>query len=76
MTDYYLLGNGDLISKKKVEDALDLIRRVSNGCTIVQLSDSEVFTFGDKVDAIKLFKEKYDCTLLEAKSAIDFLREE
>lgn len=73
---YYMLNNGELVSKRKVDDALDLIDKVKKGFTIVNMSDEELFSNGNKFDAIKRFHEKYDVGLLEAKCAIEFLRGE
>lgn len=72
---YYKLSNGDMVSKRKVDDALNTIRSICGGASIVHLEDSEVMLYGDKIDAIRLFREKYDCSLMEAKASIDFLRE-
>lgn len=76
MNLYYKTANGEFVPKKKVDDALELIGQLAGGCSIVQLSDSEVISFGNKIDAISLFRQKYDCSLLEAKAAIEFLRAE
>lgn len=73
---YYKLNDGKLIPKRKVDDAMAIIRSVLNGASIVDLDDSQIMSYGDKVDAVLLFRDKYDCSLLEAKSAIDFLRGE
>lgn len=73
---YYKLGNGELIPKSKVDAAFALIEQLKEGCSIVNLSDIDVFTKGDKVDAIFRFRDKYDTLVAEAKAAIEFLREE
>lgn len=71
---YYKLTNGDLISKEKVDRARELLARLDNGHTLVNLSDEELFARGDKIEAIRRFWEKHDCSLMEAKTAIEFLR--
>ena len=62
--------------KHKVDAAFELIERLKEGCSIVNLSDIDVFTKGDKFDAILRFRDKYDTPIVEAKEAIEFLREE
>lgn len=73
---YYELSNGELVPKHKVDAAFALIERLKEGCSIVNLSDIDVFTKGDKFDAILRFRDKYDTPIVEAKEAIEFLREE
>lgn len=73
---YYKLGNGELIPKSKVDAAFALIELLKKGCSIVNLSDIDVFTKGDKLDAIIRFRNKYNIPINEAKEAIEFLREE
>ena len=73
---YYKLSNGELVPKHKVDAAFELIERLKEGCSIVNLSDIDVFTKGDKFDAILRFRDKYDTPIAEAKEAIEFLREE
>lgn len=73
---YYELSNGELVPKHKVDAAFELIERLKEGCSIVGLSDIDVFTKGDKLDAILRFRNKYDTPIAEAKEAIEFLREE
>lgn len=73
---YYKLSNGELVPKHKVDAAFELIERLKEGCSIVNLSDIDVFTKGDKFDAILRFRDKYDTSIVEAKEAIEFLREE
>ena len=73
---YYELSNGELMPKHEVDAAFELIERLKEGCSIVNLSDIDVFTKGDKFDAILRFRDKYDTPIVEAKEAIEFLREE
>ena len=73
---YYKLSNGELVPKSKVDTASALIERLKEGCSIVNLSDIDVFTKGDKCDAVFRFRDKYGTSILEAKEAIEFLREE
>ena len=71
---YMLLSNGELVSKRKVDDAIDLLAKLKGGVSLVQMTDMDLFTRGDKFEAIKRFHEKHDVSLLEAKAAIEFLR--
>ncbi len=73
---YYKLNNGELIPKSKVDAAFALIELLKKGCSIVNLSDIDVFTKGDKCDAVFRFRDKYGTSILEAKEVIEFLREE
>lgn len=73
---YYELSNGELVPKHKVDAAFELIERLREGCSIIGLSDINVFTKGDKLDAIIRFRNKYNIPINEAKEAIEFLREE
>ena len=45
---YYELNNGKLIPKHKIDAAFELIEQLKEGCSIVDLSDIDVFTKGDK----------------------------
>ncbi len=71
---YCLLSNGELVPKRKVDEAVELIAKMKDGVDIVELTDEELFAYGDKLDAIKRFRDKHDTSLLEANYAIDFLR--
>lgn len=73
---YYELSNGELVPKHKVDAAFELIEQLREGCSIIDLSDIDVFTKGDKLDAIIRFRNKYNISINEAKEAIEFLREE
>lgn len=74
---HYKLPDGKLISKRRVDDARELLNKViAGGCTLVDLSDSELFSNGDRVEAMLYFRDKYNTTALEAKSAIEHLRGE
>lgn len=76
MNTHYKLANGDIISKCRVDDAIELLNRLRDGFTVVELTDEELFCKGNKFDAIKRFHEKYNVGLMEAKCAIEFLRGE
>ena len=76
MNLYYKLNNGNVVPKSKVDDAIDLIGQLKGGYSVVEMSDIDLFTKGDLIDAIRRFRDKYDTLLVEAKAAIDFLREE
>lgn len=74
---HYKLLDGELISKSSVDAALALINKVMTaGCQLVNMTDSELFHSGDKIAAVKRFREKYDAHLLDAKCAIEYLRGE
>lgn len=73
---YCKLSNGNLVSKRHVDKAMELINSLRDGFVLVDIDDDELFSKGDKLDAIQRFREKYDTGLLEAKAAIEFLREE
>lgn len=73
---YYKLNNGELVPKSRIDAAFALIERLKEGCSIVNLSDIDVFTKGDKCDAVFRFRDKYGTSIVEAKEAIEFLREE
>lgn len=71
---YCQLSNGELVSKRSVENAIELVAKLKDGFAIVRLTDEELFTKGNAIDAVMRFREKYDTSLKEAKDAIDFLR--
>lgn len=71
---YCMLGNGELIPKRKVDETLNLLIKLSEGFSVVQLTDEELFQNGYTFDAVMRFREKYGTTVREAKDAIDFLR--
>jgi hypothetical protein len=73
---HYMLANGELVSKRKVDDALALLGKIAQGGAWVELSDEELFSKGDKFDAIVRFYKKHDTTLVEAKAAIEHMRGE
>ena len=70
----YKLSNRDMISKEKADMARELLARLDNGHTLVNLSEEELFSKGEKIEAIRRFREKHDCSLMEAKAAIEYLR--
>ena len=74
---HYKLPSGECISKRSVDNALALLNKVTaSGCQLVSLTDSELFSYGDKLTAIQRFREKYDAGILEAKQTIEYLRGE
>lgn len=74
---HYKLPDGELVSKSSVDAALALINKVMAAeCQLVNMTDSELFSSGDKIAAIRRFREKYDTHLLDAKYAIEHLRGE
>ena len=74
MHPHYRLANGDLISKKEVDKARAILARLENGAELVDLSDEELFSNGDEFEAVYRFWKKYDCTVMEARTAIKHLR--
>lgn len=72
---YYRLSNGELIPKRKVDWALDVLKKLADhGAILTDLTYEEILAKGDEFDAVKAFKEKHDCSVLEARNAIRFLR--
>ena len=71
---YCQLTNGTMIPKRKVDDALMLFESLKDGFVVREISDEELFTNGNKFDAIKRFHEKHNVGLAEAKAAIEYLR--
>ena len=73
---YCKLSNGNIVPKHKVDDAMELIASLKNGFAVVELSDEELFSNGNKIDAIRCFMNKHNTGLAEAKAAIEHLRGE
>ena len=71
---HYRLANGDMISKSRIDRARELLAQLENGYELVNLTDEELFSKGDKLDAVIRFREKHDCSLMEAKASIEHLR--
>lgn len=72
--EYYILNNNSFISKQKVDAAFEIVNNFRDGAIKTYLSDSEVFTNGDFVSAVKLFRNKYDTEIGDAAEAIKWLR--
>lgn len=73
---YYQLEDGELISKERVDSAIELLSRIKNANGIVNLTEEELFSKGDKFQAMRVFRNKHDCSVMEAKVAIEHLRGE
>jgi hypothetical protein len=75
---YYQLANGNMISKKRVDDAREIIAQLNDGYKLIVLNDSQLFssTNADEFEAVYRFYKKYDCSVMEARAAIKFLRGE
>ena len=73
---YYRLSDGEIISKERIDAAIDLLNRLKGAVSVAQLTDIDLFTKGDKIEAIRRFHLKHDIPLVEAKAAIEFLRDE
>ena len=73
---YCRLSNGKLVSKRRVDRAIELLARLSDGFEVFEISDSELFVKGDVVDATQRYHEKNNVSLIEAKKAIELLRNE
>ena len=76
MNKHYKLTSGELISKEKVDKARELIAKLDEGYELIDLTDEELFSKGDKFDAVIRFRDKYECTLVEANAAVKHLRGE
>jgi len=73
---YYKLASGELISKEQVDRAIELLSRLRTMSSFVDLTEEELFSQGDKIQAVRVFREKHGCTLVEAKASIEHLRGE
>jgi hypothetical protein len=71
-----VLYNGELISKARVDRAKELLARLDDAYRLENLTDEELFVKGDKIEATLYYKEKYGCSLWEAKTAIENIRNE
>lgn len=72
---YFALSNGELIPKRKVDWALDVLKKLTDhGAILTDLTYEELLSKGDELDAVQAFREKHDCSILEARNAIRFLR--
>ena len=76
MNLYCKLTNGNLVSKREIDKAIELIASLKDGFVVTEITDEELFANGSKLDAIRCFREKYDVGLAEAKAAIEHLRGE
>ena len=72
--EYYVLSDNSLLSKQKVDEAFEIVNSFRGGAIKIYMLDSEEFAYGDFVDAVKLFKDKYDTGLIDAVEAIRWLR--
>ena len=73
---YCQLANGTFVSKARVDRARELLDSLMDGFTVTELTDDELFTKGDKVEAIMRYRKKYNCGIAEAKATIERLRGE
>lgn len=73
---HYMFPDGEMVSKRTVDAALQLINKMAQGCVVVELDDEDLFSKGDKFEAIQRFYRKHNTTPLEAKAAIEHLRGE
>jgi len=73
---YCRLPNGELISKRNVDNAIEVLSKIQNGFEVFEISDSELFLKGNFVEAVRRYHEKNGVSLTEAKEAIDILRNE
>lgn len=73
--EYYILSDNSLLSKQRVDKAFEIVNSFRSGAIKTYLSDGEVFAKGDFVDAVKLFRDKYDTMLGDASEAIRWLRD-
>lgn len=70
---YYRLSDGEIISKERIDAAIDLLNRLKGAISVVQLIDIDLFTKGDKVEAIRRFHLKHDIPLVEAKALLQYV---
>ena len=73
---YYELTSGELISKDRIDSAIELPSKLRDLSACVMLTEDELFSKGDKIQAIRVFRMKHDCSVMEAKTAIEHLRGE
>ena len=73
---HYMFPDGEMVSKRTVDAALRLINKMSQGCVVVELNDEDLFSKGDKLDAIWRYRDKHNVGIVEAKAAIEHLRGE
>ena len=72
---YFALSNGELIPKRKVDQALDVLKKLADhGAVLIDLPYEELLSKGDTIEAIYAFRDKHNCGLVEARNAIRFLR--
>ena len=71
---YYQLSDGSFVSKQAVCKAIQLLERFVHGHSPMYLTEAELFAHGNEVEAVQRYRQKYNCSLREAKSAIDTLR--
>lgn len=70
---YYRLLDGEIISKERVDAAIDLLNRLKGAVSVVQLTDIDLFTKGDRVEAIRRFHPKHDIPFVEAKALLQYV---
>lgn len=73
---YCRLPNGRLVSKRIVDNAIELVAELKDGFTVFEICDEELFIKGNYVEAVRRYREKNNVSLAEAKEAIDILRKE
>jgi hypothetical protein len=73
---HYMFPDGEMVSKRTVDAALRIVNKMAQGCVVVELDDEDLFSKGDKVDAIWRFRQKHNASIAEAKAAIEHLRGE
>lgn len=69
----YKFADGSYVSKGRMDRALALVARLAEGFEIVE--GAEHLSELSEIDAIICYKEKHDCSLMEARDAVRFLRE-
>lgn len=71
---YCKLPNGKLVSKRSVDNAIELMSELKDGFTVFEICDEELFLKGNIVEAVQRYRDKHNVSLKEAKEAIDILR--
>ena len=73
---YCRLPNGRLVSKRSVDNAIELVSELKDGFTVFEITDEELFVKGNIVEAVQRYRDLHNVGLREAKDAIDTLRAE
>ena len=70
---YYRLSDGEIISKERIDAAIDLLNRLKEVVSVAQLTDIDLFTKGDKIEAIRHYHPKHDIPYVEATALLQYV---